>query len=55
MMGIPYKQSEFNMLIILPNARFGLNDVIKKLDFGTIENLKNLKKNSKQGSVVTNT
>ena len=44
MMGIPYKQSEFNMVIILPNARFGLNDVMKKLDFETIKNLKDFKK-----------
>ena len=32
------------MLIILPDERFGLKNVIKKLDVKTIENIKDLDK-----------
>ena len=37
---IPYKQPGFSMVIILPDERFGLKNVIKKLDVKTIESLK---------------
>ena len=37
---IPYKLPNYNMLIILPDKRFGLKDLILKLDFKTIEELK---------------
>ena len=37
---IPYKLQDFGMLIILPDERFGLKNVIKKLDVKTIENIK---------------
>ena len=37
---IPYKQPDFNMLIILPDERFGLKDLISKLDVKTIEDIK---------------
>ena len=37
---IPYKEQDYSMVIILPNNRFGLNDVIKKLTIKTIESLK---------------
>ena len=37
---ILYKDRNFSMMIILPNKRFGVEDVIKKLDAKTIENLK---------------
>ena len=40
---IPYKQQDYSMMIILPNDRFGLNDVIKKLTIKTIESLKDNK------------
>ena len=40
---IPYKQQDFSMLIILPDKRFGLNDIIEKLDVKTIESLKDPK------------
>ena len=38
---IPYRQLDFGMLIILPDERFGLKNVIEKLDAKIIENLKN--------------
>ena len=45
---IPYKQRDFSMLIILPDDRFGVNDLIKRLDVKIIENLKDEKNFEKE-------
>ena len=37
---VPYKRQDFSMLIILPNDRFGLDEVIETLDTKAIKNLK---------------
>ena len=37
---IPYKDRDFSMLLILPNKRFGVKDVINKLDVKIFEKLK---------------
>ena len=40
---IPYKDRDFSMLVILPNKRFGVEDVIKKLDVKTVEKIQDSK------------
>ena len=40
---IPYKDTKFRMMIVLPDERFGLSDVMKSLDAETFEGLANSK------------
>ena len=37
---IPYKRTYFSMLIILPNYKFAIDDVLKNFDGKTIQSLK---------------
>ena len=49
---IHYKQTEFRMLIILPDERFGLKNVIKKPDVQTIESLKDANNSSTERIIL---